>query len=58
MSLAAIEAEMDRWMAAYLPRLLGADDIEPDVLAEVKGRWEAWRKEMDASEPRGPFRDY
>ena len=31
---------------------------QPDVLATVKGRWEAWRKEMDASEPRGPFRDY
>ena len=31
---------------------------KPDVIATVKGRWEAWRKEMDASEPRGPFRDY
>ncbi len=30
----------------------------PEVLARVKGRWESWRKEMDASEPRGPFRDY
>jgi hypothetical protein len=29
-----------------------------DVLARVKGRFEAWRKEMDAAEPRGPFRDY
>ncbi|MEQ1853578.1 MAG: sulfatase-like hydrolase/transferase [Chthoniobacteraceae bacterium] len=31
---------------------------KPDALADVKGRWEAWRREMDASEPRGPFRDY
>jgi arylsulfatase A-like enzyme len=31
---------------------------KPDVLASVKARWEAWRKEMDAAEPRGPFRDY
>jgi len=31
---------------------------KPDVLARVKGRFEAWRKEMDAAEPRGPFRDY
>jgi arylsulfatase A-like enzyme len=31
---------------------------KPDVLANVKGHWEAWRKEMDATEPRGPFRDY
>jgi arylsulfatase A-like enzyme len=30
----------------------------PDVLAHVKGRWQAWRAEMDAAEPRGPFRDY
>lgn len=31
---------------------------KPDVLARVTGRWHAWRKEMDQSEPRGPFRDY
>ena len=31
---------------------------KPDVLARVKGRWKAWRDEMDRSEPRGPFRDY
>jgi len=31
---------------------------KPEVLAMMKARWEAWRKEMDASEPRGPFRDY
>jgi arylsulfatase A-like enzyme len=31
---------------------------KPAVLASVKSRWEAWRREMDASEPRGPFRDY
>jgi arylsulfatase A-like enzyme len=30
----------------------------PDVLERVRGRWQAWRKEMDAAEPRGPFRDY
>jgi arylsulfatase A-like enzyme len=30
----------------------------PDVLARVRGRWEAWRKAMDAADPRGPFRDY
>jgi hypothetical protein len=31
---------------------------KPDILAMVKGRWAAWRKEMDEAEPRGPFRDY
>ena len=30
----------------------------PGMLAKVNARWEAWRKEMDATEPRGPFRDY
>jgi arylsulfatase A-like enzyme len=30
----------------------------PDVLKRVRGRWQAWRKAMDAAEPRGPFRDY
>ena len=31
---------------------------KPDVLAMVKARWDAWRKEMDDAEPRGPFRDF
>ena len=44
-----------------------ADDIserhdlseeKPEVLAELKSRFAAWKSEMDASEPRGPFRDY
>jgi hypothetical protein len=30
----------------------------PEVAAKLKARFDAWRKEMDASEPRGPFRDY
>ena len=31
---------------------------KPEVLAKVKARFNAWKKEMDAAEPRGPFRDY
>jgi len=31
---------------------------KPDVLARVKARFAAWKKEMDVAEPRGPFRDY
>ncbi len=31
---------------------------KPDALARVKARFDAWRKEMDNAEPRGPFRDY
>jgi arylsulfatase A-like enzyme len=30
----------------------------PEVLRMVKERYAAWWKEMEASEPRGPFRDY
>lgn len=31
---------------------------KPEVLQMLQSRFDAWRKEMDASEPRGPFRDY
>lgn len=30
----------------------------PEMLIMVKDRFAAWRKAMDESEPRGPFRDY
>ncbi len=30
----------------------------PEIVARLKARLEAWRTEMEASEPRGPFRDY
>ena len=30
----------------------------PDMLAKLKGRFQNWKKEMAAAEPRGPFRDY
>jgi arylsulfatase A-like enzyme len=31
---------------------------QPELLAQIKARFAAWKKEMDAAEPRGPFRDY
>lgn len=31
---------------------------QPDTLQQVRARFENWRREMDAAEPRGPFRDY
>lgn len=31
---------------------------KPDVAAQMKAKFTAWKQEMDASEPRGPFRDY
>jgi arylsulfatase A-like enzyme len=30
----------------------------PELTREIEAAWTAWRAEMDASEPRGPFRDY
>lgn len=30
----------------------------PELLARLKARFAAWKAEMEASEPRGPFRDY
>ena len=33
-------------------------ESRPEMLAELKSRWQAWRKQMDEAEPRGPFRDY
>ena len=31
---------------------------KPEVLAMLKARFTAWEKQMEAAEPRGPFRDY
>jgi arylsulfatase A-like enzyme len=31
---------------------------QPERLLELKARFAAWQKEMEAAEPRGPFRDY
>ncbi len=45
-------------LAADLGESKDLSKEKPDVLATVKARFDAWRKEMDASEPRGPFRDY
>ena len=30
----------------------------PELLVEITAKWAAWRKAMDRTEPRGPFRDY
>jgi arylsulfatase A-like enzyme len=31
---------------------------QPQLAAKLAARWTAWQKEMEAAEPRGPFRDY
>ena len=33
-------------------------DERPEVLQQMRAHFASWRKEMDATEPRGPFRDY
>ncbi|MGH8018840.1 MAG: sulfatase-like hydrolase/transferase [Opitutaceae bacterium] len=33
-------------------------DEKPEVLAAIKARFAEWRAEMNAAEPRGPFRNY
>ena len=33
-------------------------DEQPDCQQQVQARFAAWRAAMEASEPRGPFRDY
>jgi arylsulfatase A-like enzyme len=45
-------------LASDLAEAKDLSQERPSELARVKGRWEAWRREMDAAEPRGPFRDY
>jgi arylsulfatase A-like enzyme len=30
----------------------------PELAAQLKARFDLWSQEMDAAEPRGPFRDY
>ena len=33
-------------------------EARPDILAKVKARYANWLREMEAAEPRGPFRDF
>jgi arylsulfatase A len=33
-------------------------DEKPEILADAKRRFAAWKREMSEAEPRGPFRDY
>ncbi len=31
---------------------------QAEIAADIQSRWTAWHKELEAAEPRGPFRDY
>ena len=35
-----------------------AERMSPEKAAEMEGRFRTWLAEMDAAEPRGPFKDY
>ena len=45
-------------LAADIGETRDLSETEPAIAARMKSRFEAWRREMDASEARGPFRDY
>ena len=33
-------------------------ESQPQIVAQLKARFAAWKQEMKAAEPRGPFRDF
>ena len=45
-------------LAADIGEQHDLSEKRPDLLAAMKKEFAAWKAEMDASEPRGPFRDY
>ena len=45
-------------LAADLAEARDLSAAEPETLRRLKARFDAWRAEMEATEPRGPFRDY
>ncbi|HFA59973.1 MAG TPA: N-acetylgalactosamine-6-sulfatase, partial [Rhodospirillales bacterium] len=64
-------ARVGRWKLVHSRRGSGLFDLEADVgesndlsrrepetLSRVESRYRTWLREMEAAEPRGPFRDY
>lgn len=64
-------ARVGNWKWIETPKMTGLYDLstdisekhdlskeKPDVATMMKSRFDTWRREMDTSEPRGPFRDY
>ncbi|MEW6304543.1 MAG: sulfatase-like hydrolase/transferase [Verrucomicrobiota bacterium] len=64
-------ARVGNWKWVDMPKGSGLFDLstdlgekndlskeKPDVLAMMKAKFAAWKKGMDNTEPRGPFRDY
>jgi arylsulfatase A-like enzyme len=56
-----IEAENYRGLFDLAADLGEKNDLtaqQPALAAEISAKWTAWRKQIDQTEPRGPFRDY
>jgi arylsulfatase A-like enzyme len=56
-----LEAEQGRGLYDLSSDISEKTDLSakmPDKVAEFSAKWTAWRKSMDETEPRGPFRDY
>lgn len=56
-----LEAERGRGLYDLSSDLGEKSDLTakmPEKAAEISAKWTAWRKQMDETEPRGPFRDY
>jgi len=64
-------ARVGNWKWVDSPKGGGLFDLSTDIseqhdlsaekqetIQDIKARWEAWKKEMDESEPRGPFKNY
>jgi len=45
-------------LATDLAEAHDLSQVRPEVASQVQARFAAWRREMQASEPRGPFRDH
>jgi hypothetical protein len=56
-----LEAEQGRGLFDLSSDIGEKNDLSakmPDTSVQVSSKWTAWRKQMDETEPRGPFRDY
>jgi arylsulfatase A-like enzyme len=45
-------------LAADVGETRDLSSARPDLAAQIAAQWAAWRQQMEAAEPRGPFRDY
>ncbi len=45
-------------LSADIGEQVDLSEEHPEILKTIQGRYRAWVAEMDAAEPRGPFRDY